>query len=733
MATYARLDIASWRTEARVLTFRIHGMDLTGVNLRQQVRQRPDTPGTPLIDLATVVSANAQGLRFVGVETVEGVPVSTFTARYNASTLRDLPYLGEIGGDSEFSHQLQIGGVTRFAGAFWARATTIDSESAPVNRVTGNGERRAPGVAATVSATIAGEDVVELKLDGADALWPPALAALEARDEAKAARDVAELAAATALASSRYFTSRALGEAGSTTGQAFSTDDGAGNLIFYKDTGGGSTEIGRAVTPSALAASGGSALVGVKRPGVGLPTRTVEDALFDTVSVKQFGAKCDTMVNADGTFSVGTDDTAAVQKAIDYALSLHRPVQITFPGPGLCWITASLIVNRPVYFANSTPFIHDELRFIGAGGGFFVNSAITILTSNIAPLPEFDPSEPPTEQISFHGMGFESSDASLAAYVASEKFIRVAFNQCYFARIKALNCSVYAQSWRFTDCNIRFWNGVFFKVVGTAYDVKVINCLMEFGGFSASNDNNHAFQWEVALGCALIGNCFEGSRGGFLRQDGSGGLTVTGNYHEGNTAANYVFSTTATGGVGKGISFVGNKMSGTTAGFDVVLGDVRGLASSGNYCTGKMFDVTGVTVGEFVSTGDRCELQKFSDDRFWETLPAGVEKIANGIVAHAGGGQANATVLTKPVNRVTTVAAPGDSVSLPPSSFVDASFGLRITVVNATANALAVFHSPIDVANFGAGDGRGTAISVPAGAAVDFVAASAGKFHAVAN
>ncbi|MBM3927565.1 MAG: hypothetical protein FJ335_03770, partial [Sphingomonadales bacterium] len=82
-------------------------------------------------------------------------------------------------------------------------------------------------------------------------------------DEAEDARDDAQAAAATALATGRYFPTKAAGEAGSTTGQAFTTKDGAGNLIAYERTAGGSTEIGRAVTPAALAAPDGAGRVGV--------------------------------------------------------------------------------------------------------------------------------------------------------------------------------------------------------------------------------------------------------------------------------------------------------------------------------------------------------------------------------------------------------------------------------------------------------------------------------------
>jgi hypothetical protein len=75
------------------------------------------------------------------------------------------------------------------------------------------------------------------------------------------------------------------------------------------------------------------------------------------------------------------------------------------------------------------------------------------------------------------------------------------------------------------------------------------------------------------------------------------------------------------------------------------------------------------------------------------------ETARDGITAAAGGGQANATLLPCMLNRVTTVATPGDSVMLPP-----AQPGLDILVSNVGANPMAVFGSgndQIDAAGIG--------------------------------
>ncbi len=62
------------------------------------------------------------------------------------------------------------------------------------------------------------------------------------------------------------------------------------------------------------------------------------------------------------------------------------------------------------------------------------------------------------------------------------------------------------------------------------------------------------------------------------------------------------------------------------------------------------------------------------------------ESYSDGLVAHAGGGQANALQLPSMFNTVTTVATVGDSVQLPPSQP-----GLSVCVTNTAALALQVF------------------------------------------
>ncbi|MHB1950116.1 MAG: hypothetical protein ACYCQK_01425 [Acidiferrobacteraceae bacterium] len=95
---------------------------------------------------------------------------------------------------------------------------------------------------------------------------------------------------------------------------------------------------------------------------------------------------------------------------------------------------------------------------------------------------------------------------------------------------------------------------------------------------------------------------------------------------------------------------------------------------------------------------------------------------ADAITAHAGGGQASATALTAKLNRITTVAALGDSVALPA-----AVAGLEVIVMNAAAaNACDIFPNGTDTINALAAS---TAVRINAGTLVMFGCTVAGKWQ----
>jgi hypothetical protein len=185
MAQSARLDIASWRNQARLLTLRIVGVDLsTGSNrLRAQVRQIEDAPGAPRIDLSQVTTT-AQGLRVTDVEVADGVPTSTVTMRINKSTMDAMPYVGEIGDNARFAWALTVDGVTRLFGSFWVLATAIDSDAAPSNRPAGQGGGR-PAVPQSGAVVSLLSDEARVTVSDVGLVAPLVVAAENARDAVK--------------------------------------------------------------------------------------------------------------------------------------------------------------------------------------------------------------------------------------------------------------------------------------------------------------------------------------------------------------------------------------------------------------------------------------------------------------------------------------------------------------------------------------------------------------------
>ena len=97
----------------------------------------------------------------------------------------------------------------------------------------------------------------------------------------------------------------------------------------------------------------------------------------------------------------------------------------------------------------------------------------------------------------------------------------------------------------------------------------------------------------------------------------------------------------------------------------------------------------------------------------------------NAVTALAGGGQANAITVSKPVTRVTTVATAADSIKLP-----RAVPGTQpLVIINAAAaNSMNVFPASGDAVNALAGD---AAFAVAANKTVLFFCAVAGVWNTI--
>ncbi len=362
MAHTAYLPIIADRYGAVVRHIFVVGLDLIGLDMRAQVRLYGDVPGAPLVDLTAVTNGNAQGLRLVEVTSDDaGLPTSHVELVINETTMEALPYAGEIGDVTTLAWDWQVtiaGRKRRLAkGEFQITGDGVTgAEAAPVNRIQpfGNPQRPVADVWSSARMTF-GEEQVTVQIDGADLVAPLAKKANDAAARAASDAQTANLAAGAAQAVSRYFTTRAAGEAASAVGQAFATDDGAGNVIYYKRTAGGSTEIGRAVTPGSLGAADGASRVGYG-------TTTAKAALDATAAkLAKVVYVTDPPWNAVGDGV--TDDSAAIQACID----ANKGGTIILP-QGKTFLAAGTVLSGSTY--NGTRiFVEGTYKLKPSGGG----------------------------------------------------------------------------------------------------------------------------------------------------------------------------------------------------------------------------------------------------------------------------------------------------------------------------------------------------------------------------
>lgn len=137
MIRTGRYDIQADRWVACIRTFTFVGYDFTDGVFVAQVRQKPDLTGTPEVDLATVVSAAAEGLmlEYAGTDTIAnhitagrlasvpdainpatGVPyvasdsvdLSILRMRINETTMEGMPPAAELGDNAELYWDLHI-------------------------------------------------------------------------------------------------------------------------------------------------------------------------------------------------------------------------------------------------------------------------------------------------------------------------------------------------------------------------------------------------------------------------------------------------------------------------------------------------------------------------------------------------------------------------------------------------------------------------------------------------
>lgn len=215
MSNTASLPLVADRYAACVRQIHIVGMDLTGVPMRAQVRLGGDIPGAPLVDLSTVTNGNAEGLRLVSVDTIDGLATSHVELVINESTMKAMPYTGESGDATQLAWDWQItlaGRKLRIAkGVFAILGDGVTgADSAPANRASVNGSQQPGGETWSAARLTFGEETVTISIDGADLIAPEVVRAAGYADSAA----LSEAAAADSETQSSLAASAAQGFVG---------------------------------------------------------------------------------------------------------------------------------------------------------------------------------------------------------------------------------------------------------------------------------------------------------------------------------------------------------------------------------------------------------------------------------------------------------------------------------------------------------------------------------------
>jgi hypothetical protein len=176
MGIAARLSIGADRYTACVRTIRLVGIDATNANPRMQVRLIEDTPGLALVDLQQQQVKTAEGLFIESVVIENGVPVTTLLVRINKTTMKGLPYAGELGSATTLAYDLigTFGGDERrlIYGNLVILPGVTGAEGAPTDRPAGYGNASADAATWSAAELVFASDIVQVSIDGFSFIGP---------------------------------------------------------------------------------------------------------------------------------------------------------------------------------------------------------------------------------------------------------------------------------------------------------------------------------------------------------------------------------------------------------------------------------------------------------------------------------------------------------------------------------------------------------------------------------
>jgi hypothetical protein len=315
------------------------------------------------------------------------------------------------------------------------------------------------------------------------------------------------------------------------------------------------------------------------------------EKLEQVVSVMDFGATCDGV----------TDDSAAVQAAVNYCLTFNGAKSLLVPGK--CRLGSSIIINRLVDSTTTRFRIIAE----GSDAGFYTTSNVIMFDTTL-PVT----TDPQSENISFEGVTFSTDNNTRNTFVlAAGKFLRMQFINCDFQLIRCMySTAIYAQTYHFYQCRARYWLDYFFSSAG-AYDFHA-EIDMKGGGtgfrlLSATRP---------VLRADLTDCTFEGCSGSFIVAGDANGLTIANNYIEynGSVALNFDAGYSNSTITVSGNTFVQTAPQIADVNFyDVQWGETTRAVSFGNYCNGKLHNTSKIVGADRLLTisGDYAAVELY--------------------------------------------------------------------------------------------------------------------------
>jgi hypothetical protein len=325
-----------------------------------------------------------------------------------------------------------------------------------------------------------------------------------------------------------------------------------------------------------------ASIVSYEPPFTGGVATNVEDKLAQYVSVKDFGAVCDGI----------TDDTAAVQAAIDYCLSNAPDAASTLMINGVCRLGSSLKLDIAIDDSTNRLIIYGN----GERAGFYTNTNVNMFSSDFP-----GTTDPVSGNITFENIVFETSSNTNNSFVLDGgKFLRMYFVGCEFYNIRCLSTVIYTQSYRFERCRVRSTLDRFFECAGM-YDIHAqIDgkfCVTGFRTLSTIRGITESSFTECV---------WEGNSGSLIECTGANGLTVANNYIEFNSAmgCNFALGLMPNNAITvQGNIFVQSPAQAADPNFyDIDWGLTVNGTSVGNYCNGKLHK--GLSATDCVSIGD---------------------------------------------------------------------------------------------------------------------------------